>query len=74
VTVFVVCQSIDDMTETLKALEGNLTATIHAEESRQDQASKLYGLLREKAGRLIWNGFPTGVAVVPSMVHGGPMP
>jgi alpha-ketoglutaric semialdehyde dehydrogenase len=74
VTVFVVCQSIEDMAETLKALEGNLTATIHAEESEQGQASKLYDLLREKAGRLIWNGFPTGVAVVPSMVHGGPYP
>lgn len=74
VTVFVICQSIDDLTETLQVLHGNLTATIHAEESEQDQANDLYLLLREKAGRLIWNGFPTGVAVVPSMVHGGPYP
>ena len=74
VTVFVVCQSLDDLTDTLQILQGNLTATIHAEESEQDRASKLYHLLREKVGRLIWNGFPTGVAVVPGMVHGGPYP
>jgi len=74
VTVFVVCQSLGDLMETLQVLQGNLTATIHAEESEQDQANKLYHLLREKVGRLIWNGFPTGVAVVPSMVHGGPYP
>lgn len=74
VTLFVVCESLDDLHQTLKVLEGNLTGTIHAEDSEMEDAGKLYAVLREKVGRLIWNGFPTGVAVVPSMLHGGPYP
>jgi len=74
VTLFVICESMDDLCETLSGLEGNLTGTIHAEDSEIDDAATIYALLREKVGRLIWNGFPTGVAVVHSMVHGGPYP
>lgn len=74
VTMFVVCKSIEDLQETIKVLHGNLSATIHAEETELDAAGQLYSLLREKVGRLIWNGFPTGVAVVYAMQHGGPYP
>lgn len=74
VTLFVLCESLNDMCKTLAVLEGNLTGTIHAEESEMEEASQLYSILREIVGRLIWNGFPTGVAVVPSMLHGGPYP
>ncbi|MPY79941.1 MAG: aldehyde dehydrogenase family protein [Actinophytocola sp.] len=66
----------DDMAEAVEAasaLPGSLTATIHAE----DGESGLTDLLRElraRAGRLVWNGWPTGVAVAPAMHHGGPYP
>lgn len=74
VTLFVVCDSPDDLSATLSALEGNLTATIHAEAGETETAAGLYHILREKVGRLIWNGFPTGVEVVGAMQHGGPYP
>lgn len=74
VTMFVMCPTVDDMMEALSALHGNLTATIHAEEDELALARELYTQLREKAGRLIWNEFPTGVEVVHAMQHGGPYP
>lgn len=74
VTLFVTCESIDDLRETLESLSGNLTATIHAQDDEMNTAAELYSVLREKAGRLIWNGFPTGVEVVYAMQHGGPYP
>ena len=74
VTLVVVCDSTDDLLRTLAALHGTLTATIHAAASEQETARALIALLREKAGRLIWNGYPTGVEVVPALHHGGPYP
>lgn len=74
VTLFVLCESLDDLAATLNTLEGNLTGTIHAESNELEQAGLLLGVLREKVGRLIWNGFPTGVEVVYAMQHGGPYP
>ena len=74
VTLFVLCQDMADLRDTVDVLEGSLTATIHAEESEKDEIGDLLHQLREKAGRLIWNGFPTGVAVVQAMQHGGPYP
>jgi NADP-dependent aldehyde dehydrogenase len=55
-------------------LEGSLTATIHAVEADYPAAAELLPLLRARAGRLIFNGWPTGVAVVWAMHHGGPWP
>lgn len=74
VTMFVICENETDLLETIPTLHGNLTATIHAEESEMGAARDVFDLLREKAGRLLLNGFPTGVAVVHSMQHGGPYP
>ncbi|MCY3834234.1 MAG: aldehyde dehydrogenase (NADP(+)) [Chloroflexi bacterium] len=74
VTLFVVCQDEDDLRATVDALEGNLTSTIHAEADELEDIGELLHQLREKAGRVIWNGFPTGVAVVQAMQHGGPYP
>jgi NADP-dependent aldehyde dehydrogenase len=56
------------------ALQGNLTAAVHAEDEDLTIAGELFSRLREKAGRLIWNGYPTGVEVVYAMQHGGPYP
>ncbi len=57
-------------------LEGQLTATIHAAADGADDgaAAVLLEILADKAGRLVWNGFPTGVEVAAAMQHGGPYP
>jgi NADP-dependent aldehyde dehydrogenase len=62
------------MQEVAAALHGNLTATIHADESDRDWAGPLAEMLAAGSGRIVWNGFPTGVAVTPAMQHGGPYP
>jgi 2,5-dioxopentanoate dehydrogenase len=56
------------------ALEGQLTATIHGTDEDLAGAGELIAVLERKAGRLIVNGFPTGVEVCPAMHHGGPYP
>jgi NADP-dependent aldehyde dehydrogenase len=74
VTLFVLCEDRADLLATLDHLEGNLTATIHAETTDLDGAGEVAARLQEKVGRLIWNGFPTGVEVVYAQQHGGPYP
>ncbi len=74
VSLFVRCDTLDDLHTSLRHLEGNLTATVHAETSEQAQAGIVFDILREKVGRVILNGYPTGVEVVHSMHHGGPYP
>lgn len=74
VTLFVLCDSLEDLEATLPCLHANLTTTIHAEPSEMETARRLFALVQEKAGRLIFNGFPTGVEVVAAMQHGGPYP
>jgi 2,5-dioxopentanoate dehydrogenase len=56
------------------ALEGQLTATLHASEGELAAHADLVAILERKAGRLIVNGYPTGVEVCHAMVHGGPYP
>ncbi len=58
----------------VKALQGQLTATVHAEADDGPLAASLLPLLCEKAGRVLFNGYPTGVEVCDAMVHGGPWP
>lgn len=55
-------------------LEGQLTATLHASEAELSNHPSLVQTLLNRAGRVIFNGFPTGVEVCHSMVHGGPFP
>ena len=55
-----------------RQLDGQLTATIQGTSS--DSLSELMSVLAQKAGRVIWNGFPTGVAVTEAMQHGGTWP
>ena len=74
VTLIVVCESAEDMEAAAAALHGSLCASIHAGDGDLATAAQLADILREKVGRLIWNGFPTGVEVVTSMQHGGPYP
>jgi 2,5-dioxopentanoate dehydrogenase len=55
-------------------LQGQLTCTIHMDAPDTDIARDLVSILERKAGRLLVNGFPTGVEVADAMVHGGPYP
>jgi 2,5-dioxopentanoate dehydrogenase len=71
-TLVVECDSREPMLDIARALEGQLTATIHANEG--DDYQDLVKILETKVGRVIFNGYPTGVEVVPAMVHGGPFP
>lgn len=63
-----------DMAVLARQLEGQLTITLHMDEGDAAQARELLPILERKAGRILVNGFPTGVEVVDSMVHGGPYP
>jgi 2,5-dioxopentanoate dehydrogenase len=54
--------------------QGNLTASIHCSESDQAEVNQLVPLLEQIAGRIVFNGFPTGVDVGESTQHGGPYP
>jgi NADP-dependent aldehyde dehydrogenase len=67
----------DDVSELLprlEGLEGQLTATVHATDADTDAAAALLPVLELKAGRILFNGWPTGVEVGHAMVHGGPYP
>lgn len=74
VMMFVTCPTSDKLIEAVESLHGNLTATVHSEAEETAFSGELFSRLREKAGRLIWNGFPTGVEVGYAMQHGGPYP
>jgi NADP-dependent aldehyde dehydrogenase len=73
-TVLVRCGSEEELLEAARLLEGSLTATIHGSSDELRRNRKLIDLLSEKAGRLIFNGYPTGVEVGYAMHHGGPYP
>jgi NADP-dependent aldehyde dehydrogenase len=68
------CESRNRLLEIARALEGQLTVTIHAAEGELQEYGDLLAILERKAGRVVFNGYPTGVEVVPAMVHGGPYP
>ncbi len=57
-----------------RSLDGHLTATIHGTEKDLKDYADLIAILERKVGRLLFNGFPTGVEVTHAMVHGGPYP
>lgn len=65
---------VDEMVAMAKSLQGQLTATLHMDEADTDVAARLMPVIERKAGRLIANGYPTGVEVCDAMVHGGPYP
>ena len=73
-TLVVECSSREEMFAAAQRLEGQLTATIHATPDELATHRELVALLETKAGRLILNGFPTGVEVCHAMTHGGPYP
>jgi NADP-dependent aldehyde dehydrogenase len=72
----VVRSAPEAMVAVARAIPGSLTGTIHAETAEAGSAPvlALRDALIERVGRLVWNGFPTGVAIAPAMQHGGPFP
>jgi len=73
-TLLVHCQSSEEYLRAARALDGHLTASVFGTEDDLAANRELIAILEQKAGRLIFNGFPTGVEVAPAMVHGGPYP
>ena len=73
-TVLVVCKDADALVAVTRILEGQLTATVQADAGDQAIAAKLLPALERKVGRILFNGYPTGVEVCFAMVHGGPFP
>jgi NADP-dependent aldehyde dehydrogenase len=66
--------SVKDLASVAEKLHGHLTATIHATEKDLEEAGDLLKSLESKVGRVLFNGYPTGVEVCHAMVHGGPFP
>ncbi|MGC1105882.1 MAG: aldehyde dehydrogenase (NADP(+)) [Candidatus Acidiferrales bacterium] len=66
--------SREELLQVARSLEGHLTATIHGTEEDLRDYADLVAILESKVGRLIFNGYPTGVEVCHAMVHGGPYP
>jgi len=73
-TLMVQHSSRDQVLTVARSLEGHLTATIHGTEQDLHDFADLVAILQTKVGRLVFNGFPTGVEVCDAVVHGGPYP
>lgn len=72
--ILIVAKDADEMLALARDLEGQLTCTLHMDAGDTALARRLMPVLERKAGRLLANGFPTGVEVCEAMVHGGPYP
>lgn len=73
-SIIVRADNLDEVAQVLTAMEGQLTATLHLDDADAELARPLIPLLERKAGRILANGWPTGVEVSYAMVHGGPFP
>lgn len=73
-SLVVACDSDEQVRQVAEHLEGQLTATLHLDAADLDCARQLLPTLERKAGRILINGWPTGVEVCDAMVHGGPFP
>jgi alpha-ketoglutaric semialdehyde dehydrogenase len=73
-SVMIACRDEAEILAVANHLEGQLTATVHATRADLGVAGSLLPILERKVGRILFNGFPTGVEVSHAMVHGGPFP
>lgn len=76
-SLLVACHDLDQLLQVIEHLEGQLTATLQLQEDSESDlaaARRLLPALERKVGRILANGFPTGVEVSTAMVHGGPFP
>jgi NADP-dependent aldehyde dehydrogenase len=67
-------RTLDQALEIAAAMEGNLTATIHMASGDEEAAARLAAALETRVGRIVFDGYPTGVEVCQAMVHGGAWP
>lgn len=70
----VIARDSNEMQTIARSLAGQLTCSLHLDSADTDLARRLMPVLERKAGRILTNGFPTGVEVSDTMVHGGPYP
>lgn len=73
-TLIVLCKNEEELHKTLSSLEGQLTATVHSAAEDEQALKPIIDIITQKAGRVIFGGYPTGVEVCHSMHHGGPFP
>ncbi len=73
-TLAVFCSSDAEVRKVARSFEGELTASVHGNDEELRGNTDLVAILETRAGRLVFNGVPTGVEVCPAMVHGGPYP
>lgn len=73
-SVVIRARDIDEMLSVAEHVEGQLTATLQLDAGDHELAARLLPVLERKAGRILANGYPTGVEVCHAMVHGGPYP
>ena len=73
-SLIVRCTDMEELQTVLAGLEGQLTATIHMTDADSELAATVLPILQQRAGRVLANGWPTGVEVTHAMVHGGPFP
>jgi alpha-ketoglutaric semialdehyde dehydrogenase len=73
-SLLVRCANIEELRGILESLEGQLTIALHMDVADHAAAAALMPVLETKAGRILVNGFGTGVEVSHAMVHGGPYP
>ncbi|BFM50743.1 aldehyde dehydrogenase (NADP(+)) [Marinomonas sp. THO17] len=73
-SLIIKCQSLEEYRQLAEHFEGQLTITIQMNDADQEAVRALLPVFERKAGRLLCNGYPTGVEVCQAMVHGGPFP
>jgi len=73
-SLLVKCNDANELTEVARAMEGQLTCSLMATEKEMKSSPELIEILKDKCGRFVINGVPTGVEVALSMHHGGPYP
>ena len=75
-SLLIIADDMDQAVEVTRHFEGNLTGCIYSDSKGEDEPHyrRIEPVLRKKVGRLLNDNMPTGVAVVPSMNHGGPYP
>ncbi len=73
-SILVSCETVEEVRAVVEHLPGQLTASLFVEEEDFEMARILMPVLERKVGRIVFNGYPTGVEVSYAMVHGGPFP
>ena len=73
-SLFIGCEQLTEVEAILNSLDGQLTLSLIGDDKDHKDVARLLPLAQEKAGRILFEGVPTGVAVTQAMMHGGPFP